>query len=84
MHACMYTHTCMHACTHMQMLLNDHTPMHACKHTNMYASMHMHASMHVHMNVYIYILKSLKSKQAISVKKQIYTCIFTSSERSEL
>ena len=54
---------------------------HACKYTHMYASMHMHVHasmyMHMHAHIYIYILiwKSLKSKQAISMKKkqnQIY------------
>ena len=66
-------------------------------HTHMYASMymHMHAPMHhahayarIHLYIYILIWKPLKSKQAIYMKKkkqiQIYTCNFTSSERSEL
>ena len=42
------------------------------------------ARMHVHMHAYFYIFTLLKSKQAISMgKKQIYTCNFISSERSE-
>ena len=58
-----YTHACTCTCMHTH-VLNIHTPMHAC--TSMYACMH---SLCKH-TFYILIWKSLRSKQAISMKKQ--------------
>ena len=72
-------HTRMHAHTHMYermyKLLNGQTPMHACTHTCMHACTCTHTIIHLNLD-----MKSIKIKWK---KKQIYTCNFTSSERSD-
>ena len=65
-------------------LQNVHTPvcaytcMHAC--TCMYMLLNVHTSMHVHTHVRIHPdMTIIFLKKGISMKKQIYTCNFTSS-----
>ena len=77
-------HTRMHANTHMYermyKLLNGQTPMHACTHTCMHACICTHTIIHLNLD-----MKSIKIKanDFYRKKKQIYTCNFTSSERSD-
>ena len=78
---CTYAHACTH--THMYermyMLLNVQTPMHACTHACMHACICTHTFIHLHPD-----MKSIKIKaNNFYEKKQIYTCNFTLSERSE-
>ena len=61
-HACMHTHT--HMYERMYKLLNGQTPMHACTHTCMHACICTHTIIHLNLD-----LKSIKSKQMISMEK---------------
>ena len=68
MHTCMQTHTHArtHACTHAR--THTHTYTHVCIRAYAYACIHAHAYARIHLYIHILIWKSLKSKQAISMK----------------
>ena len=78
----MYIHACMHTHMYERMykLLNVQTPMHACTHTCMHACICTHTIIHLNLD-----MKSIKIKANgfYGKNKQIYTCNFTSSERSD-
>ena len=76
----MYIHACMHTHMYERMykLLNVQTPMHACTHTCVHACICTHTIIHLNLD-----MKSIKIKANDFYGKKIYTCNFTSSERSD-